>query len=121
MPSGFPRRPFIKQRFAPAYRGNVLRMTTKKAVRTGKNRIRGGGELAGRSKPAAKTTDRRAGDKDTRASHGQKKRQVPTTAPRTRKSGLEGEPASNQQIVRDERKGQNPSRTGARKKSASGR
>ncbi len=93
-------------------------MTTKKAARTGKNRIRGGGATAQRAKPAVKKTERRSGDKSTRAGGGQQKRQAPLSAPPQRGSGLEGRPKRAKQMVDAERKGQNPKRKSASRKKA---
>jgi hypothetical protein len=89
-------------------------MTTKKAARTGKDRLRGGGATGSRTKPATKKTDRRAGDKSTRVSRGQQQRSSALTEPKERVSGLERKrPARTQRVVEDQRKGQTPSRTSA--------
>ena len=61
--------------------------------------------------PAKKKTDRRAGDKSTRARSPQKQRQSPKTGEHKRGSGFElDKPVRSKQLARERKKGQNPPR-----------
>jgi hypothetical protein len=70
------------------------------------------------SKKTEKKTDRRAGDKSTRASKPAKARQASKSQPPKRTSGLTGKPARSKELARTERKGQNPRRTSAKRETA---
>ena len=96
-------------------------MTTKKAARTGKDRLRGGGATGSRTRTVSKKTDRRVGDKTTRARKPQKDRQAALTQPMERVSGLDRErPVRKQRLVEDQRKGQTPSHSGASRRRGRG-
>jgi hypothetical protein len=97
-------------------------MTTKKAARTGKNKLRGGGAAGSRTRTVPKKTERRAGDKSTRArSGGQKDRHASLAEAPERVSGLARKrPVRKQRLVEDQRKGQTPSHTGASRRRGRG-